>query len=34
MLADADRDRRQLRELVPPRLSRLDALALAEHVRA
>jgi hypothetical protein len=34
MLGHADRDRRQLRDLVPPRLSRIDALRLAEHVRA
>src|SRR5919197_3398993 len=33
MLAHADRDQRQLRDLVPPRLRRVDALRLAEHVR-
>jgi hypothetical protein len=34
MLAHADRERRQLRDLLPPRLSRVDAFRLAEHVRA
>jgi len=34
MLGHADRDRRQLRDLVPRRLSRVDALGLAKYVRA
>lgn len=34
VLGHAGRDRRQLRYLVPPRLGRVDALRLAEHVRA
>ena len=34
MLGDPDRDRRQLRDLVPPRLRRVNALRLPEHVRA
>ena len=34
MLGDADRDRRQLRDLVSPGLGCLNALRLAEHVRA
>lgn len=34
MLGHADRDRGQLRDLVPPRLRRVDPLRLAEHVRA
>ena len=34
MLGHADRDRGQLRDLVQPRLSRVDVLWLAEQVRA
>ena len=34
MLGHPDSGRRQLRDLVPPRLRRLDQLGLGEHVRA
>jgi hypothetical protein len=34
MLAHAHRDRRQLRNLMAPRLHRIDKLLLSEHVRA
>jgi len=34
MLADPYHDRRQFRDLVPPRHSRVDALGLTEDVRA
>ena len=34
MLAEDDRDRRQLRDLVPPRLRNLDQIRIREHVRA
>ena len=33
MLNHADRDRRQLRELVPPRLNGIDQLQIGENVR-
>jgi hypothetical protein len=34
VLGHADGDRRQLRDLMPPRLRRVNQLRLAEHVRA
>ena len=34
MLAHAHRDRRQLRDLVAPRLDRINKLLLSENVRA
>src|SRR2546428_11376264 len=34
MLGDPDSDRRQLGDLVPPRFRGVNALQLAEHVRA
>ncbi len=34
MLGHTDRDRRQLRDLVAPRLGRVNQLPFAEHVRA